>query len=129
MSRRLLVSLLSLVVLVGCTASPTQTGFSDITGLYLLQVPDGETLTVRYDRRADSTILATGGMLDLHPNWRFHLNYSVSDGSRSVTGSYRKTDSGVELRYASGMVQTGSLSGTELTLHTDQGPLVFQLVE
>jgi hypothetical protein len=115
------VILLALAV-TSCTESTTP-AFSDIEGVYRLQVAPGASVVLDPEPGSARSVNVTQAVLDLSPAWRFSMSYTLAPSSDGlgVSGSYSHEGSTVGLQYDSGVTQTGALSGNTLTLTTADG--------
>jgi hypothetical protein len=120
-----------LVLAVASCAESTTPAYSDIEGVYSLQIPEGTSVTLTPTPGSANSIDVTSAILDLNPVWRFSIGYSLDSGSgTSYSGTYDHTDAGVTLTYDVGGSRTAALSGGTLTLNTAGGQtLVFTKVQ
>ena len=128
---RLTPRILALALLVSLSAACTGTSepqFSDLSGVYRLQVDQTPSLVI-VEPRSSATIPVTAGVLELNPLWRFQINYTQPSGDlRGVTGSYRRTENGLIFEYY-GMADTATVDRDLVTVNTSYGTvLVFEKV-
>ena len=117
-------------LLCGCTESPIDLEFSDVSGVYRLQVEPGGSITVQPDPAVARTMAATSGVLELQPTWTFDVEYDNEAETRTAAGNYTRTGSGVILRFYSGPTVPALISDGVVTVASEQGPpLVFEVVE
>jgi hypothetical protein len=129
----LAVPVILLALALASCAESTKPAFSDIVGVYRLQIAPGATATLRPEPRSTSTVTVTEAVLELNPVWRFSMAYTIPSGSGtvglSVAGSYTHEGSVVGLLYDSGASQTGALDADAITVTTQDGQtLVFEKV-
>jgi hypothetical protein len=128
-------SLTGLVILlalaVASCAESTAPAFSDIEGVYRLQIEPGASVILDPEPGSARSVSVTQAVLDLSPVWRFSMSYTLAPSSDGlgVAGSYSYQGSTVGLQYDSGVTQTGTLSGNTITVTTADGQtLVFEKV-
>ena len=121
--------LLSLCVAAGACTEPAEPQFSDVTGVYRLQLTQTPTQVI-VDPRSSAAVTVKSGVLELNPVWRFQISYEQENAQGpGATGTYERTDNGVILNYTSGISEPAVIDGEVLTVTTGYGSvLVFQKV-
>ena len=118
---RFIVPLLLCLVADACSdlAEPQ---FSQVAGIYTLDAPG--PVQMRIDPRSHTTESVTSATLDLHPVWRFDIDFRAAESGFSFSGSYTHTGTGVVLDYDSGDTDVGTFSGDKLTITRSDGTVI-----
>ena len=113
-----------------CTESPAELSFSDVAGVYRLEVAAGSSVSVQPDPGVPQTLDAAEGVLELQPAWAFDVQYGNDVESRTAAGSYSRTSNGVRLQFNSGATVNATLAnGVVIVPNGAAPPLLFEAVE